>query len=91
MHTYVIERSFGQVTDEQVAAAGSMSKRIANEQFADSIVWKHSYASQDDNGLSTVCVYESTGEAAIRAHAEAAGMPCDRITPVNVIGPDDFA
>ena len=91
MQTYVIERSFGAVTDEQVAAAGSMSKRIAHQQFADSIVWKHSYASQDTNGLSTVCVYEATGEEAIRAHAKAAGMPCDRITPVNVITPADFA
>lgn len=91
MQTYLIERRFGPVTPEQVAAAGAASKRIAREQFADTIMWKHSYASQSADGLSTTCVYEATDEAAIRAHATAAGMPCDHITAVDTITPEDFA
>lgn len=91
MNTYLIERQLGQVTPEQVAAAGAMSKRVADEQFRDSIVWRHSYAAESESGLSTMCVYESPDEATIRAHAAAAGLPCDSVRQVNVIGPDDFA
>jgi len=91
MQSYVIERNFGPVTPEQVARTGSMCKRVATEQFPDSIVWKYSHALQSDTGLTTHCLYEATDEATIRAHAQAAGIPCDSIAPANVIGPDDFA
>ena len=91
MQTYLIERNFGSVTPEQVAAAGSMSKRMVNEQFADSIVWTLSYASESETGMSTRCIYEAKDEATVRAHAKAAGMPCDRIIAVKTIGPGDFA
>lgn len=90
MQSYLIERNFGHVTKEQLAAGGSESKRVAAEQFPDSIVWKQSHASESDAGLMTHCLYESTDEATIRAHASAAGLPCDKVTAVNVIGPADF-
>lgn len=91
MQTYIIERNFGHVTAEQVAATGSACKSVAAEQFPDSIVWKHSVATESDRGLTTHCLYEAADEAAIRAHAKAAGIPCDAITPASVIGPGDFA
>jgi len=91
MQSYVIVRDFGPVTPDQVASTGSTCKRVAEEQFPDSIVWKHSHATESDKGLTTHCLYEATGEDVIRAHAEAAGIPCDSITPANVIGPADFA
>ena len=91
MQSYLIERNFGHVTPDQVAQTGSTCKRVAAEQFPDSIVWKHSHATESGNGLTTHCLYEATDEATIRAHAKAAGIPCDSITPANVIGPDDFA
>lgn len=91
MQSYLIERNFGQVTPEQLAAGGSESKRVAAEKFADTIVWKQSHAVESDAGLTTYCLYEAPDEATIRAHAEAAGLPCDKVMAVNVIGPDDFA
>lgn len=91
MNSYLIERNLGRVTPDQIAAAGSMSKRVANDQFRGSIVWKHSYAAESDAGLRTYCVFESADEATVRAHSEAAGLPCDSVTQVNVIGPDDFS
>lgn len=91
MQSYVIERNFGPVTPEQVAETGATCKRVAREQFPDSIVWKHSHATESEQGLTTHCLYEATDEDTIRAHAKAAGIPCDTITPANVIGPDDFA
>lgn len=91
MQSYLIERNFGHVTPEQLAAGGSESKRVAAENYADTIVWKQSHASETDAGLSTVCLYEAKDEATIRAHAKEAGMPCDKVTAVKVIGPADFA
>jgi hypothetical protein len=90
MQSYLIERTFGHVTAEELQAGGSRSKRCATEQFPDSIVWKQSHAAETADGLVTYCLYEATGEDAIRAHASAAGLPCDKVTPVTVVGPADF-
>lgn len=90
MQSYLIERNFGHVTAEQLAAGGSASKRVAAEQFADSIVWTRSHASKSEDGLTTHCLYESTDEETIRAHALAAGLPCDNVIAVDVVGPEDF-
>lgn len=91
MQSYLIERNFGHVTPEQLQEGGSRSKQCAAEQFPDSIVWKQSHASEGADGLVTHCLYEASDEATIRAHASAAGLPCDKITAVEVVGPDDFA
>jgi hypothetical protein len=91
MQSYLIERNFGHVTPEELAAGGSESKRVAAESFAETIVWKQSHVLETPDGLATQCLYEAASEATIREHAEAAGLPCDKINPVQVVGPDDFA
>ena len=90
MQSYLIERNFGHVTPEQLAAGGSQSKRAAAESFADTIVWKQSHAVETAGGLVTYCLYEAAGEDTIREHAAMAGLPCDKISAVQVVGPDDF-
>lgn len=90
MQSFLIERNFGHITPEQLAAGGSKSKRCAADEFADTIVWKQSHAAETVDGLVTHCLYEAASEGAIREHAAAAGLPCDKITPVQVVGPDDF-
>jgi Protein of unknown function (DUF4242) len=38
---------------------------------------------QEESGrVGTVCIYEGESPEAIRAHAEAAGLPADEIIPV---------
>ena len=45
--------------------------------------WIRSYVVAEESGdLGTVCIYESESPEAIRAHAEATGMPADEITQV---------
>lgn len=90
MQSYLIERNFGHVTPEQLAAGGSKSKHTAAESFADTIVWRQSHATETPDGLVTYCLYEAAGEDTIREHAAAAGLPCDKISAVQVVGPDDF-
>jgi Protein of unknown function (DUF4242) len=91
MQTFLIERHFGHVTPEQLQAGGSTSKRVAAEQFADTIVWERTRALQTTDGLVTFCVYQAPDEETVRAHAAAAGLPCDNVSPINVVGPADFA
>jgi hypothetical protein len=90
MQSYLIERHFGHITPEQLAAGGSKSKKCATEDFADTIVWKQTHALETGEGLVTYCLYEAASEDTIRAHATAAGLPCDKISAVQVVGPDDF-
>jgi hypothetical protein len=91
MKNYLVERHFGHVTPEQLQVGGSTSKRVATEQFPDSLTWCTSHATQTDDGLVTYCHYQATDEATIRAHAEQAGLPCDKIMEVDLVGPGDFA
>ena len=90
MQSYLIERNFGHVTPDELAAGGSKSKQCAAESFADTIVWKQSLAIDTADGLVTHCLYEAATEETIREHAAAAGLPCDKITAVQVVGPDNF-
>ena len=91
MQTFLIERQFGHVTPEQLQAGGSTSKRVAAEQFSSTIVWERSHATQTPSGLVTYCLYQALDEQTVRAHAAAAGLPCDSVMAVDVVGPADFA
>ena len=45
--------------------------------------WIRSYVLAEESGdLGTLCIYEADSPEAIRAHAQASGMPADEITPV---------
>lgn len=90
MQSYLIERNFGHVTPEQLQEGGTKSKAVAAESFANTINWVQSHASETPEGLMTYCLYEASDEATIRSHAEAAGLPCNKITAVDVVGPADF-
>ena len=90
MPRYLIERSFGHVTPEQLKEGGSTSKRVAAEQFP-KIVWEHSHAVNTPGGLKTYCVYDAPDEQYIRDHASVAGLPCDSIQEIaETVGPANF-
>ncbi len=86
MTQYLIER--------EMAGAGNMSpealrdaSRRSNEVLAEmgpGITWVQSYVAGD----KIYCVYDASSEQLIREHADKAGFPADRITPITaVIGP----
>ena len=37
---------------------------------------------ETDGRLSTVCIYQGTSEAAVKEHAEPAGLTCDEVIAV---------
>jgi hypothetical protein len=91
MHLYVIARRDGWTSPEDLAAAAERST-AEGEKEDSGLRWIRSYVNSEKSGaLGTVCIYEAEGPEAIRAHADAAGLPVDEIVPVadTVIGRPD--
>jgi hypothetical protein len=87
MPRYIIERNVGQITREQLEAAG----RKSNEVLAgmSGVVWIRSYVSDTDGKI--YCEYDAPNAEAIREHARRAGLPADRIVEVALeINPEMF-
>ncbi|MGH7539748.1 MAG: DUF4242 domain-containing protein [Gemmatimonadota bacterium] len=80
MPRYIIERTVGSLTPEELQAAG----RKSNEVLAgmEGIVWIRSYYSDAEGKI--YCEYEAPNPAAIREHARRAGLPADRISEVKL-------
>lgn len=92
MKTYVIRREKAWQTPQELEAAAERSKQVAASEFPDDIGWIRSYVIGEPGGtLGTVCIYQASGDEAIRDHAERVGMPADEILEVVdtvVIRPD---
>ena len=91
MDLYAIRRRDGWASPEALKAAAERS--TAEGDKADSGVrWIRSYVVAEGSGqLGTVCIYQAESPEAIRAHADAAGLPADEIVPVAdtvVVRPD---
>lgn len=86
MPRYMIQRTFPDglqipMTEEgTLACLGVVGK---NADFG--VTWIHSYVSEDKQ--TTYCVYDGPDPEAIRAAAQRAGLPVDRITKVSVLDP----
>lgn len=83
MPRYLIERELGDITDDALEAAGEESTRVREEGFPE-IVWEHSHVVRTADGLRSYCVYAAPDVQSIRAHAERAGLPVDRVHEIHV-------
>lgn len=83
MNTYTIRRRNGWKTVQDLERAAAVSARVGNEEMPDKVRWIRSYVVHEpDGGLGTVCIYQATGEDAIREHARRVGMPATEINLV---------
>jgi hypothetical protein len=83
MDTYVIRRRNGWKTPEELQQAAAKSRQVGDEEMSDDIRWIRSYVvNEEDGGLGTVCIYQSTSPEAIRDHAGRVGMPADEVNLV---------
>ena len=49
----------------------------------DEIRWIRSYVLEEGgSSVGTVCIYQATGEDAIRKHGELADLPVDEVIPI---------
>jgi hypothetical protein len=78
MPRYIIQRTVGQLSREELDVAG----RRSNEVIAGmpGVVWIRSYVSDVDGKI--YCEYDAPDEEAIREHARRAGLPVDSISEV---------
>ena len=92
MDTYVILRRSAWADAPELGAAAEESTRVGNEEMPDDVRWIRSYVLDEPDGrLGTVCIYQGSSEAAVREHAERAGLACDEVIAVadTVIVRDD--
>ena len=91
MNLYAILRRDGFTDGPTLEAAAARSTDVGND-MPDDIRWIRSYVLGEESGsLGTVCIYEASSEDAIRAHADAAGLPVTEIVPIAdtvVVRPD---
>lgn len=73
MPRYVIERNFGEISDDDMLAAAARSGEMIEERFPE-ITWEHSHIVATDAGeIVTFCIYGAPSEQMIREHADAFG------------------
>lgn len=87
MPRYIIERTVGSLTPEQLSAAGKKSNEVLAAMSG--VVWVRSYVS--DAAGKIYCEYDAPNPEAIREHARRAGLPVDSISQVSLeISPTMF-
>ena len=81
MNTYVIlRRNVGTPDESKAAAARSIAE---GDNMQDDLRWIRSYVlAETDGGVCTVCIYQASGEQAIRDHASRADLPLDDVIEV---------
>ena len=90
MPQYVIERDVpdaGELTESELQDLSVRSLDVV-EELGSEIQWLHSYVT--DNRV--YCVYIAPDEEMIRRHADAVGIPADRISRVrSLLDPADYS
>ena len=78
MPRYIIERTVGQMSREELDAAGKKSNQVLAQM--PEVVWIKSYVSELEGKI--YCEYDAPNPEAILDHARQAGLPVDRISEV---------
>ena len=82
MDLYVIRRRDVWASPQEAEAAGERSA-AEGDKAVSSVRWIRSYVVAEESGrLGTVCIYQAASPEAIKAHADAAGIPAHEIVPV---------
>ena len=78
MPRYIIERTVGSLTREELDAAARRSNAVIASMPG--VTWIRSYVSDAEGKM--YCEYDAPDADAIRLHAQRAGLPVDRIAEV---------
>ena len=78
MPRYIIERTVGQLSREDLDAAGRKSNQVLAQMSG--VVWIKSYVSELEGKI--YCEYDAPNPEAILEHARQAGLPVDKISDV---------
>ena len=86
MPKYIIARTVGQISEEEIEAA-SMRSIEALDQMS-GVRWIRSYYSAEEGKI--YCEYEAPSVELIYEHARMAGLPVDRCSVVQELEPSMF-
>lgn len=78
MPRYIITRTVGRLSHEELEAAGRRSVEALNNMTG--VIWIRSYVSDSEGKI--YCEYDAPDAEAIREHARRAGLPVDTIAEV---------
>lgn len=80
MPRYIIERTVGQLTREELDVASRRSMAAISE--IPGVVWIRSYVSEAEGKI--YCEYDAPSPEAVREHARRAGLPVDSVAEVSL-------
>ena len=86
MQRYMIHRTVGTLSDEQIQAAGDASNDALAQM--DGIRWIRSYYSAEEGKI--YCEYEALNLELLLEHARRAGLPFDGASVVRELDPTMF-
>ncbi len=87
MGRYIIERTVGKLTREQID--GASLKSIEVLEGMPRVTWIRSYYSEAEGKI--FCEYDAPDPESIHEHARKAGIPVDKISEVTLeLSPDMF-
>jgi hypothetical protein len=76
----MIMRRRGWDPADDLNEVAARSKRVGEEEMPTELRWIRSYVVEEaDGSLGSICIYEATGEDAIREHSKRALLPTDEI------------
>src|SRR4030095_9155060 len=75
---YIIERTVGSMSRQDLDAAGRKSNQVLSQM--PEVVWIKSYVSELEGKI--YCEYDAPTPGAILEHARQAGLPADKISEV---------
>lgn len=78
MPRYLIERTVGRLTPEQIEAGSRRSIEVVAGMPG--VAWIRTYISSAEGKI--YCEYEAPNQEAVLEHARRAGLPVDRITEI---------
>lgn len=81
MSRYLLERTVGDVTREQLDAIADRSQQIREARYPQ-ITWEHTHVVQTPQGLKAFCLYDSPDADSVKQHAAELGLPLDRFYQV---------
>ena len=80
MPRYIIERTVGHLTADELRVAGRKSNAVIAEMPG--VVWVRSYVSDAEGKI--YCEYHAPSAEAVLEHARRAGLPVDKISEVSL-------
>ena len=86
MPLWLIERDVSGWSEADIEAAAIRAKICVL--WYEDMAWIRSFL--DEAGGKTFCIYEARSAEDLRIHASNAGLPCDAVTPISEVLPENI-